>query len=888
MMTPERWQQVKSTLAAALDQRDEAARAAFLAGACDGDTALRRQVQSLLDQPEEDSFESVGQVIGVSQGESLALNQPGRQVGNYELVRELGRGGMGTVWLARRADRHFEKIVAVKLLKRGTDTDEVLRRFHAERQILARLDHPNIARLLDAGTTGDGLPYFVMEYVDGSRVTDFVREQQLPITERLELFRKICGAVQFAHQNLVIHRDLKPGNILVTADGEPKLLDFGIAKLLAQADEGWEMTIAGRERLTPGYASPEQVRGEPVTTVSDVYALGALLYELLAERPAHRFGSAAPTTSEIVRVVCEEEPLRPSLAAAKPEIARQLRGDLDTIVLRAMAKTRERRYRGAGHLADDLRRYLEGRPVRARPDTWSYRAAKFLRRNKTITTAAALVLITLVAGVIATGFEARNAERHRERAERRFNELRTIANSLMFELHNSIRDLPGALAARQLVTRRALEYLDSLARDAGHDLSLKSELATAYAKIGLVTFDVQQAIASHRKAAALNEELVRAAPANSVYRKQLSDSYANLSDLMKIAGHSADSIEFARKSLAVMQSLDGNARNREELQPAMADRHLSLGIALDDAGDYKRAIESDRKALEIQQQIAARHPEDRDALRRVGVILGELSDASADSGDPAAALEYARQSTDIARQIFASDSGNARSRREMWQALFRSARLLKSETEEALRDFHDAIGLMEGLAAADPNDVGHQRWLAVTYARFADLLAAVERRDEAQTYYQKAISIAQRLVTSDPDRVEAQRDLAQMYEGLGLLYKRMQQNDRALQFLNQATSLAESSANRDPQNARIQNRLANSLAEVGAIHQQLGEQPGTSPSARMRDLAAARETYQRAVGLWQNLQAKGLLTTAAETRREQTETGLASCNAILGRAQGSR
>jgi serine/threonine protein kinase len=237
-MTPERWQQVKATLADALERSDGEERELFLVTACVDDPALRSEVQSLLDQPE-DEFEACAETIGLGQPDPIRSPNVGRQTGSYELVRELGSGGMGTVWLGCRADRQFEKLVAVKLLKRGTDTEEVLRRFQAERQILARLAHPNIAQLLDAGTTEDGLPFFVMEYVEGTRLTDFVRAGQLSVAARLQLFRKICGAVQFAHQNLVVHRDLKPGNILVTAEGEPKLLDFGIAKLLAPGDEAW-------------------------------------------------------------------------------------------------------------------------------------------------------------------------------------------------------------------------------------------------------------------------------------------------------------------------------------------------------------------------------------------------------------------------------------------------------------------------------------------------------------------------------------------------------------------------------------------------------------------------------------------------------------------------
>jgi serine/threonine protein kinase len=231
---------------------------------------------------------------------------------------------MGAVYLAKRADGQFEKEVAIKLLKRGTDTDEILRRFQAERRILARLDHRNIARLLDAGTTDDGLPYFVMEYVAGIPITDYVREWQLSVAQRLQLFLRVCEAVQFAHQQRVVHRDLKPGNILVTPAGEPKLLDFGIAKLLASGDDAIELTLTAERRFTAACASPEQARGETVTLASDVYALGALLYELLTDRPPHRFSTSHPSPEEVAQVIGKQEPTRPSLSIYDNQVRRQL------------------------------------------------------------------------------------------------------------------------------------------------------------------------------------------------------------------------------------------------------------------------------------------------------------------------------------------------------------------------------------------------------------------------------------------------------------------------------------------------------------------------------------------------------------------------------------
>lgn len=881
-MTPDRWRQVKETLADALERSDTHDRASFLVAACGDDTALRQEVESLLDQPP-DEFENCAQAGGLADAGHVAAANAGRRAGAYEMVRELGRGGMGTVWLARRADQQFEKLVAIKLLKRGTDTDEVLRRFHAERRILARLDHPNIARLLDGGTTDDGLPYFVMEYVEGMRLTEFVSDRKLSISGRLRLFVKICKGLEFAHQNLVVHRDLKPGNVLITREGDPKLLDFGIAKLLAHEDDAWEMTRPGRERLTPGYASPEQVRGEPVTTVSDVYALGALLFEILTGRPAHRFGSSRPTQNDILRVVCHEDPIRPSVDALDPSIRRQLRGDLDTIVLRAMSKAPERRYRGAGNLADDLERYLAGRPVSARRDTIGYRTRKFLGRNKAAVAAGAIVLLTLVAGVIATMFQARIAQMERAKAERRFKEVREVANSLMLEFHDSIKDLPGALAARQLITKRALEYLDRLAQEAGNDLSLKSDLATAYGKIGLVTFDVQQAIHSHRKAATLSEELVKAAPKQRAYRNQLSESYSNLSNVMTISGDSIRSIAYARKAVAVMQTLATDNSSDTELQATLADRHLLVGLALIDAGDFKQALQSDLTAMDIQQRLVAHDPLNRETLRAMAGIYGTVSNAYEDAGEYDAALNYGRKSMDMTRTIFRADPSNTRSRRDMWAAFYRTGRQLAftGDARGALDSCTKATELIEGLASADPMDKGHRRWLALTYLSLGEVLASVDQPEKALERYSNAIAISEELFSADPGRVEARRDLAGINDAMGLLLGKLDRTDSALAYLNQAKSLAEASVQHDPPNAQIQNRLAEILTDIADIDDKLADAPGLPIATRRSKLRTARDLYQRSLDIWRDLETKGMLGKRDAGKSEKVSLKIANCDAAL-------
>jgi len=425
-MAPERWRQIKELYDAAL-AREPGSRAAFLAKACAGDPALQREVESLLQSNEEvGDFLSATALKGSGGNGSEAFI--GRRIGSYKLVREIGQGGMGTVYLADRADEIFHKRVAIKLIKRGMDTDSILRRFENERRILAALDHPNIARLLDGGTTDDGLPYFVMEYIDGQPLYHYCDTHQLSIDGRLKLFRAICSAVQYAHQNLVVHRDLKPKNILVTAEEVPKLLDFGIAKFLKPelSSQTVEPTAPAVRLMTPEYASPEQVRGEPITAASDIYSLGVLLYGLLTGHRPYSLKSGFP--DQISKVICEEEPVAPSAVIARTEPAaewednptpitpesvskvrdaspaqlrRRLRGDLDNIVLKAMHKVPHRRYSSVGELSEDIGCHLEGLPVRARKQALSDRLGKVVRKQTTSTVTAGLILLALAAATAA-------------------------------------------------------------------------------------------------------------------------------------------------------------------------------------------------------------------------------------------------------------------------------------------------------------------------------------------------------------------------------------------------------------------------------------------------------------------------------------------------------
>ncbi|MEO1086079.1 MAG: serine/threonine-protein kinase [Acidobacteriota bacterium] len=477
-MNDDRWRRVEQLFAAAVDLDDEDRRA-LLRREGAGDSEVIREVEELL-AAESTDVDLISEVVEGAAAELVKADDAKATphlLGPWRVEERLGEGGTSVVYRATRDDDQFSKQVALKVLKRGMDTDDILRRFAIEKQILARLDHPNIARLLDAGTTPDGRPYFVMELVDGAPIDAYCDRMKLTIDERLELFRHICAAVTYAHRNLVVHRDLKPSNILVNADGVPTLLDFGIAKLLDSESQpqDLEVTAAPFRLLTPGYASPEQIAGKAVTTASDVYSLGVVLYQLLSGLRPYRLTDRSPRDLE--RLVREQEPRRPSAALRTPpgpgemdgpareelsaargltvdELARRLRGDLDAVVLRALRKQPEARYSSVERLADDLERHQHHRPVLARHGSFRYQAGRFLRRHRlgvALASAAALVLVIFVSTLIV---QRLRLEEERTASERRWH-LAEEVKEFLIDLF-PMTDADGAnMTARELLDRGA-------------------------------------------------------------------------------------------------------------------------------------------------------------------------------------------------------------------------------------------------------------------------------------------------------------------------------------------------------------------------------------------------------------------------------------------------
>ena len=529
-MDPERWQRVQDLFHVALEQ--PTAQLEEHLATLDEEPEVVDEVRALLaaDSQVADRFERAIEGTFALAAEDAEPER--RRIGPYRVLGELGRGGLSTVYLGERDDADYRLRVAIKVVKRGMDTREILGRLRQERRILAGLDHPHIARLIDGGSTDDGLPYFVMEHIEGEPIDTYCESRQLDLDARLELFRKVCDAVHYAHRNLVIHRDIKPANILVTDDGTPKLLDFGIAKLLAHDDDPAvpTATAAGLRLLTPEYASPEQVRGEPLTTASDVYSLGVLLFRLLTG--AHPYQLDRGRIGDVERVVCEVDPDRPRTVVGQQTAElvssggapsgedttrgdlwrwrRRLRGDLDTIVLKALRKEPERRFGTAEQLSADLGRHLAGQPVTSRADTFSYRTGKFLRRHRLAVATAAVVTGSLLIGLVTTIHQARRAERERQRAEILLDESRVqnrraerVSDFLeeLFEISDPSEAKGNRVTAREILDQGAARIAGGLATEPSLQADLLETMGRVYRNLGLYARGqelVEQALENRR------------------------------------------------------------------------------------------------------------------------------------------------------------------------------------------------------------------------------------------------------------------------------------------------------------------------------------------------------------------------------------------------------
>ncbi len=818
MIDRERWQQAKELLDQVLDLPAKD-RQAFLQSACGDDPELFDEVSKLLaaSEPAWDILEGPAANLIPNPDPDIAVLEglEGTSIDAYRLVRLRGVGGMGVVYEAERTGDLTGR-VALKLIKRGMDSALVGRRFRQEREILARLSHPNIANFIDGGVTEDGQPYFVMELVDAEPITLYSERYELSMPARVRLFLQVLEAVAFAHRNLVVHRDVKPSNVLVGEGGRVKLLDFGVAKVLGDDDEpDATITRIGGRVLTPSYSSPEQVRGEPVTTAADVYSLGVVLYELLVgQKP---FDLDTRPLSEVQRVVSFEEPTRPSTAVTTSDaprssgrrsvsrrLSQQLSGDLDAIVLKALRKDPAKRYASAQEFHDDLCRYLDGEPVLARRGTFTYRAAKLLSRHPT---AATTVGALLVASAVGGGLLARQADEarfQRERAEERVEDVRELVNTLLFDVHDAVAGLPGSTAARLLILEAAGERLAEVQSDLPDDPDLLEQLAVGFRRLGDVQGreagpsmgDVTSALASYRQALPLATRAVELDPTN----------YARL-------------------------------RNLGLVHERIASSLASTGSIADGVGEA-------RLAQAIYEQIAGAFP---DSVRhQLTAVIGQinLSDLEGHPGFPnlgrtkEATLGYQEAAARLEREPLASSEsyGVRRFRGLVQERLGRMLRL-EDRLPEAREAYLASLATRETLYEEAPENDDAWRDVPVTHQN----LCVVERRlgnlAEAQDYCRRAFEQYELRFEADPANAHGFSDLESAHHSLEELYLAQGDTALALGHLQQRVEWADRRLERDAAHLPSRTAKLDALLTRALIEARRGA-PITA-RAQTEELAAA-------------------------------------------------
>ena len=839
-MTPERLQHIRAVFESVVKLSPDDRRR-ILAGNSQADPSLVAEVELLVA-----AYQRRGDFLAQpiadlhSPPDSAETDLAGSRIGPYEIVQEIGRGGMGTVYEADRIDGSFRKRVAIKVIRATLLTESMHERFRRDRQILAGLDHPNIAGILDGGATETGRPYFVMEYVSGVRIDRYCLDHRLDIDGRLDLFSRVCDAVQYAHDHFIVHCDLKPGNILVTPEGGVKLLDFGIAKILADpANTQPAAKAASALILTPEYSSPEQVLGNPITAATDVYLLGVLLYELLTGlNPMH--GSKLP--HEVMSAVCERLPLKPSVAVTAAVSGgfhgsrRQLKGELDNIAMLALQKDPERRYSSVAQLRDDVVRHRNGLPVMAQGDRFGYRAEKFLRRNLAAVSAVMLVILSLTAGLVVSLAEAKRARQEqqaaneqrsiadvqrrfaqgqqtaaerarrqtviqetraeqkadeagqqraladveRARAEKRLGELRSLVTTLLFELHDGIRDLAGSAGARRLVLAKAQQYLEILSKEPGGDLQLQRELASAYEKTGDLLHDA-------------------------------------------IGPGSADGGSLAnyQKAFELRQGI-----SRENKTDVVAQRDLAFSLSKVGDGQFfngqtDQALIEYQQALKMQEAVLRQAPSDPESRKVAGYIQNRRCIVLAAAGDAVHATEACRASIDYLDAVAPVLTSDRLVRRTLASTSAAFGNLLRhlNQVPEALSYLAKASALFEALAAEQPNNVEYRRLMAYTQIYVAQALWAQDDRAGAMATYSKAAASMHTLMSIDPTDSKAPAGLALALTRMAAEMKKIGDLENAEKAGSEAIELMRAVAERPGAGAYEWNDYANTLlkAEIESL-----------------------------------------------------------------------
>jgi serine/threonine protein kinase len=877
-MTPDRWQEIKRAFDDAMALAPPA-RGEFLRRFRELDPELCSEVESLILSYDANPRFLESPAVGTGCLDVLATEPwVGRVLGVYRVVELVGEGGMGAVYRAVRADALYERPVAVKVIRSALSAEYFLRRFENERQILARLDHPNIARLLDAGASEESIPYVVMEFVDGTPIDEYCRREQLSVRARLKLFRTVCAAVQYAHQSLIVHRDLKPANILVTVDGEPKLLDFGIAKIsYPHQDTVGERPMTQLPMMTPEFASPEQVRGEAVTTVSDVYSLGVLLYLLLTGQLPYR--AASHSSHDVIKAVCDTQPMKPSTAVAQfaaPDrralrrLRRALRGELDNIVLMALRKETQRRYHSVEQFSEDIRRYLENLTVSASRDSLRYRFEKFLARHRTGVAAASVVVVTLLTGLVLTWREARIAQQ-------RFDDVRNLGNSLIFDIHDAIQDLPGSTLARKLVVEKAIQYLDEMAQQSRGDAQLQRDVASGYQRIGDAQGnslaanlgDTAGALKSYRKALALRESVFASHRDSAPDAIALAKALRLVADTVLLSGDTASAW---RNSQLAASTAERAAQMKpddltvlEELREDYATEAAIYGGNYNSSnlGNPLDALKVRRQELAVAEHISALQPGSLPAEQAVARSLAHMGDQLSMVGQRHAALEQYMRAQEMFEKLSQRAPGN-KSLEALVSRIIDYCNLAvvlsrMGMTAEAIKALNESLSALGGLMAGNAGNGEIPGIQASVYMTAADIFAKSGDYTRASHYCRDAIAIFARLQVEDADNADARLDLAGGYNQLGKLQAWTRELERATESFKKALALSEPETTaRQPSEESLYS-AAESYAGLGDVEEQAAEipQPQQSQTAHQDQ---ARAWYTRSVQVWGQIKEPGLLS----------------------------
>jgi tetratricopeptide (TPR) repeat protein len=711
---------------------------AALDSACAGDQVLRAEVDALLASYEEWSGDL-----------SPAPAPPLPRFGPYICDDVLGTGGMGTVYRAHRDDGQFDQAVAIKVLRGSLRSEWYRRRFLAERQILARLNHPKIARLLDGGMTLDGEPYLVMELVEGEPIDSYCDRLQLNIQKRIGLFEQVLDAVDYAHRNLVVHRDLKPSNILVTAEGEIKLLDFGMSKLVEE-DAGTTVHRA----LTPRYASPEQLRGQPLTTATDIFSQGVMLYELFSGK--WPFGDPESGSDAWRRLAQQPEP-QPIDWTRIQGVSGSLAGDLTAIVFKSLELNPENRYRTAGEFSNDLRRSISGEPVQARHQTFLYRSAKFLGRNRWGVAAALLLALTIAAGVGATLWQSR-------RAERRFADVRNLANFLVFDVNDGLQSLPGTTALQRRTVERSLVYLDALLRDAGSDQGLRLEIAQAYRRLGDVLGSPFQPSLGDRAAAGLAYEkglaAVASLPQTSAVRTAGAALRLQRGGTQSFGATGKAGLEAMRQAVGELRGVLTEQPANVELRVALAQGLTFLGARAGAGGGTVEALSNSDVPAYLQEAQVCLMEARRLAPADLGVMRALVQQEAAvgllfGSSQPALSIAHYRKAMAWLDQIPAADRERLDVRRLRANILSNVgwAEGQSGNRDQAVRDLGETKDIFQAWAAMDPADTTAMYQLTGALRSRGIVLDYQGKAGLALDDFLAAAELHKRLIEKDPGNV---------------------------------------------------------------------------------------------------------------------------------------